>query len=228
MDMMNESPAEKAAEAQAGMITRRSQLYDQLSGLFQRPDYAFSQNPALGKALSDKNLVGMASGFAKRQLVKDMLGIGQPGTGGIGYAQQEDASNAAAAAQMGEVIGQIMASKSDQGQGVTAQGYLGQMANEIDQLTNIKSGLKFLPPNLRALYNQMLGQLAGGVSQDETNALNLAAKSRERGLLDRFGSQMAGRGIGGGLSNQGQLEISRGVSNELFGQQRVVRQHCQG
>jgi hypothetical protein len=91
------------------------------------------------------------------------------------------------------------------------------MANEIDQLTNIKSGLKFLPPNLRALYNQMLGQLAGGVSQDETNALNLAAKSRERGLLDRFGSQMAGRGIGGGLGNQGQLEISRGVSNELFG-----------
>ena len=91
------------------------------------------------------------------------------------------------------------------------------MANEIDQLTNIKSGLKFLPPNLRALYNQMLAQLAGGVSQDETNALNLAAKSRERGLLDRFGSQMAGRGIGGGLSNQGQLEISRGVSNELFG-----------
>ena len=91
------------------------------------------------------------------------------------------------------------------------------MANEIDQLTKVKSGLKFLPPNLRALYNQMLAQLAGGISQDETNALNLSAKSRERGLLDRFGSQMAGRGIGGGLSNQGQLEISRGVSNELFG-----------
>jgi hypothetical protein len=91
------------------------------------------------------------------------------------------------------------------------------MANEIDQITKVKSGLKFLPPELRDLYKQMLAQLAGGISQDETNALNLAAKSRERGLLDRFVSQMAGRGFGGGLSNQGQLEISRGVSNQLFG-----------
>jgi hypothetical protein len=79
------------------------------------------------------------------------------------------------------------------------------------------NNLNFLPPQLRGLYNQMLAQLAGGVSQDERNALNLAAKSRERGLIDRFRSQMAARGLGGGLGNRGQLEISRGISNELFG-----------
>jgi hypothetical protein len=115
MDMMTDSPAEEAAGAQADMLKRRNSLHDKLWGLYQRPNYGFTSNPALGAALSDKNLVGMAPGFARMQLVKEMLGIGQPGTGGIGYAQQEDASNAAAAAQIGEVIGQIMASKSDQG-----------------------------------------------------------------------------------------------------------------
>jgi hypothetical protein len=77
--------------------------------------------------------------------------------------------------------------------------------------------LKFLPQNLRALYNQMLAQLASGASQDEQNAIRLTAKARERDLLQRFQSQFAGRGFGGGLSSQGQLEISRGTSNELFG-----------
>jgi len=77
---------------------------------------------------------------------------------------------------------------------------------------------KFLGPELSALYNQMLAQLAGGASLDEKNAINLAGKSRERSLLDRFGSQFAGRGLSGGLGNQGQLEISRGVSNDIFGQ----------
>jgi hypothetical protein len=76
-----------------------------------------------------------------------------------------------------------------------------------------KNPTKFLGPELSALYNQMLAQLAGGASLDELNAINLAGKSRERSLLDRFGSQFAGRGIGGGLSNQGQ--------------QRHLWQHCQ-
>ena len=81
-----------------------------------------------------------------------------------------------------------------------------------------KNPTKFLGSELSALYNQMLAQLAGGASLDEKNAINLAGKSRERALLDRFGSQFAGRGLSGGLGNQGQLEISRGVSNDIFGQ----------
>jgi hypothetical protein len=124
MDMMTDSPAEEAAGAQADMLKRRNSLHDKLWGLYQRPNTGFTSNPALGAALSDKNLVGMAPGFARMQLIKEMLGIGQPGTEGIGYAQREDASNAAAAAQMGEVIGQIMASKSDPGQSSAAQNYL--------------------------------------------------------------------------------------------------------
>lgn len=76
--------------------------------------------------------------------------------------------------------------------------------------------LRWLPPELREQYTAMLAQLAGGAALDEKNAINLAAKSREKSMLDRFGSQMAARGISGGLSNQGQLDISRGISNDIF------------
>lgn len=76
--------------------------------------------------------------------------------------------------------------------------------------------LKWLGPELSQQYQAMLSQLAGGAALDEKNAINLAAKSRERDLLQRFNSQMSSRGFTGGLSNQGQLGISRGISNDIF------------
>jgi hypothetical protein len=77
--------------------------------------------------------------------------------------------------------------------------------------------LRFLPPELRQLYTQMLAQLAGGAGLDEKNALRLEAKSRERALLQRAGDVAASRGIGGGMLQQERTGIGRDISNSLFG-----------
>jgi hypothetical protein len=76
--------------------------------------------------------------------------------------------------------------------------------------------LSFLPADLRAIYQQMLAQLAGGAALDEKNALRLEAKSRERALLGRAGSDFASRGLGGGMLFGAQQDIGRDTSNALF------------
>jgi hypothetical protein len=117
--LFGSSPAKDAAKAQSRMLGQRSDLFDQLQGLFDRPNVGF-QSDALSAALADPNLLGMAPGFARMQLVKNMLGIGQPGTGGIHAELQERGQDAASAQAIGEVLGMLLSQSADPGQGVTA------------------------------------------------------------------------------------------------------------
>jgi hypothetical protein len=115
--------AEKAAKAQRERIEQQSGLHSLLQGIFDKPNQGF-QSDALSAALADKNLMGMAPGFARMQLVKQMLGIGGGGTGAIGEARLEDAQQAANAQQMGEALGMLLNQSSDPGQSSAVQDYL--------------------------------------------------------------------------------------------------------
>ena len=121
--LFGDSAAEKAAKAQAERLGQQTDLHSLLQGIFDKPNQGF-QSDALSAALADKNLMGMAPGFARMQLVKQMLGIGGGGTGAIGEARLEDAQQAAQAQQMGEALGMLMNQSSDPGQSAAAQEYL--------------------------------------------------------------------------------------------------------
>jgi hypothetical protein len=106
--------AEKAAKAQTERLTQQSDLHKMLQGIFDKPNQGF-QSDALSAALADKNLMGMAPGFARMQLVKQMLGIGGGGTGALDSLQAERAAQAASAQQAGEALGMLLNQSSDPG-----------------------------------------------------------------------------------------------------------------
>jgi hypothetical protein len=117
-----DTAAEKAAKAQAERIGQQTDLHKMLQGIFDKPNQGF-QSDALSAALADKNLMGMAPGFARMQLVKQMLGIGGGGTGALDAANREDAQQAASAQQMGEALGMLINQSSDTGPSALAQSY---------------------------------------------------------------------------------------------------------
>ena len=114
MDMLSKSDAEKASGAQAQSIEQNAAMQKQLMGLFNSPNQNF-QTEALANVLHNPDLMGMAGGFARQELIKSILGIGGNETSAIKYAQEEDTAMGNAAAQIAQYVAMMQQLKSDPG-----------------------------------------------------------------------------------------------------------------
>lgn len=110
-DMLTESNAERAAGAQTGLLQQQSALMNSLMSMYNQDPSAW-QSEELKAALGEnQSLFGLAPGFARRELVSKMLGIGQPGLNSLAATQVEDEGYGQAAAQLAQIIAAWQANK---------------------------------------------------------------------------------------------------------------------